>query len=414
NINLGHSFTERTNGLSVALPLLSDTDNTPLALIDTAGTRTPVEYSDETFKNRSYERQVSDSFIQEVAISSAQIFVCIVNQLTLDDQLYLKSLYNRLIDDGLTPVDIQQRLLLVHNYFNLQTVDEVEKTEKYELETLFGARKQPQGFWLSKEFKHFVIAHVDSEAGKKYNTRSIEQIRTMIKGANAAKDSDVLRTIIRKIETLLSKVLVEEASVKPDIKLKNSQQGILSSIASGIRALVSYNPEKPMKVMPERQVKVQLEVQELNLDKGQPLWFICPKSPLSGNVTLSRQLTFAEDGSVHIDYSSHFVPGIRVVRLEDDDIQIEVECPSCENSFSVTTRGTMVIIKGEKVMNAIDDYSTELMNTYRMGTFQIEVPTTTKENNYVYDMRKKAIDTRYANGVIVLKLKRQKDDDDEL
>ncbi|CAF1286406.1 unnamed protein product, partial [Adineta ricciae] len=329
NINLGHSFTERTNGLSVALPLLSDTDNTPLALIDTAGTRTPVEYSDKTFKNRSYERQVSDSFIQEVAISSAQIFVCVVNQLTLDDQLYLKSLYNRLI-----------------------TVDEVEKTEKYELETLFGARKQPQGFWLSNEFKHFVIAHVDSEAGKKYNTRSIEQIRTMIKGANAAKDSDVLRTIISKIETLLSKVLVEEASVKPDIKHKDSQQGLLSSITSGIRALVSYNSEKPMKVMPQRQVKVQLEVQELNLDKGQPL--------------------------------------------------------------CVTTRGTMVIIKGEKVMNTIDDYSTELMNTHRMGTFQIEVPTTTKDNNYVYDMRKKAIDTRYTNGIIVLKLKRQKDDDDEL
>jgi hypothetical protein len=97
NINLDHSFTERTNGLSVALPLLSDTNDTPIALIDTAGTRTPVKYSDESFKDRSYERQVSDSFIQEVAISSAGIFVFVVNQLTLDDQLYLKTLYNRLI-----------------------------------------------------------------------------------------------------------------------------------------------------------------------------------------------------------------------------------------------------------------------------------------------------------------------------
>jgi hypothetical protein len=96
NINLGHSFIERTNGLSVALPLLSETQNTPLALIDTAGTRTPVEYHDNSFKDKSYERQVSDSFIQEIALNSAEIFVLVVNQLTLDDQLYLKTLYKRL------------------------------------------------------------------------------------------------------------------------------------------------------------------------------------------------------------------------------------------------------------------------------------------------------------------------------
>ena len=96
NINLGHSFTERTNGLSVSLPSLSQTQETPIALIDTAGTRTPVEYLDETFKEKSYERQVSDSFIQEIALNSAEIFVLVVNQLTLDDQLYLKTLYKRL------------------------------------------------------------------------------------------------------------------------------------------------------------------------------------------------------------------------------------------------------------------------------------------------------------------------------
>jgi predicted GTPase len=103
NINLGHAFTERTNGLSVALPLLSQTQDTPIALIDTAGTRTPVEYDDEIFKDKSYERQVSDSFIQEIALNSAEIFVLVVNQLTLDDQLYLKTLYKRLqVNNGNT------------------------------------------------------------------------------------------------------------------------------------------------------------------------------------------------------------------------------------------------------------------------------------------------------------------------
>ena len=96
NINLGHTFVERTNGVSVSLPSLNQTDDTPMALIDTAGTRTPVEYHDDKFKDRAYERQVSDSFIQEVALNSAEIFLCVVNQMTLDDQLYLRTLYKRL------------------------------------------------------------------------------------------------------------------------------------------------------------------------------------------------------------------------------------------------------------------------------------------------------------------------------
>jgi hypothetical protein len=96
NINLGHSFTNRTIGVSVSLPPPNETNGTPLALIDTAGTRTPVVYEDDTFQETSYQRQVSDSFIQEIAFNSADVFVLVVNQMTLDDQLYLKTLTKRL------------------------------------------------------------------------------------------------------------------------------------------------------------------------------------------------------------------------------------------------------------------------------------------------------------------------------
>jgi HSP20 family molecular chaperone IbpA len=283
-------------------------------------------------------------------------------------------------------------------------------TEKYELEKLFGARKQPQGFWLSDHFKHFVVAYVDSEAGRKYNDRSIEQIRTMIKGSNAAKHSDILSTIIGKIEILLGKVLVEEAPVKTNFSVKNSGQGYLGSLASGIIAMISSNREKPIEVLPQRRVNVQLEVQQLNIDKGQPLWFICPKSPLAENIALSKNLKFAEDGSVHVDYSSHFIPAVKVFRFEDGNIQIAVECPSCENSYTVTTQGGSVIIRGEKPISTLKD-SEVYLNTHRAGQFKIEVPITSMEKNYVYDIRKKAIKNLYQNGVIVLTIKRLIDDD---
>lgn len=150
----------------------------------------------------------------------------------------------------------------MHNYFNLYTIDEVEKTAKYELETLFGAHKQPKGYWLSNEFKHFVLAHVDSEAGKKYNNLSIKQIRTMIEGAKADKSSDILSTIMTQIEILLSKVLVEEVPVKSDSEMKNTQQNIFQNVVSGIRALFSFGSEKSFRLMPQRRITVQLKVQE--------------------------------------------------------------------------------------------------------------------------------------------------------
>ena len=76
NLHLGDSFIERTNGISVAWPSPAKTDDISLALIDTAGTHTPVDFNSDIFVEKSYERPVNDSsFIQEVAFSSAEIYV---------------------------------------------------------------------------------------------------------------------------------------------------------------------------------------------------------------------------------------------------------------------------------------------------------------------------------------------------
>lgn len=95
NVNLGHSFVERTNGISVSLPNPRNKHDPNIALIDTAGSRTPVEYESNSFHTRAYERQISDAFIQEIALNSGEIFLLVINQLTLDDQLYLKRLRQR-------------------------------------------------------------------------------------------------------------------------------------------------------------------------------------------------------------------------------------------------------------------------------------------------------------------------------
>ncbi|CAF3407999.1 unnamed protein product, partial [Rotaria sp. Silwood2] len=355
NINLGHSFTERTNGISVSLPPLNKTNNVPMALIDTAGSRTPVEYSSKTFHRLSYEKQLSDSFVQEIAFNSAEIFVLVVNQLTLDDELYLKTLNKRLQEKGYRDNDIKQRLLILHNYFNLKAIEEVERVETAELKNVFNAVKQPQGYWLSEYFKHFVLADSNSKAGKHYNQKSIAEILKMIQGAPAAKEKDVLTRIIKEIEQLLNKFLIEKSPSISKQQEPNNETAV-GYVAAKIE--LDYNKQHKIQLTDKRQINVSLEIKELVLDKLHSWYFICSREPLRNDVILSKNLKFNEDGSIYIDYSSQFIPDMQVAIInQDEDVGIKIECPSCSSNFTVRVRQGSIIVQAEKISDmTLKDY----------------------------------------------------------
>jgi HSP20 family molecular chaperone IbpA len=372
NIDLGHTFTERTIGISVSLPLLTATNSVPLALIDTAGSRTPVEYDPKTFHKQSYEKQISDSFVQEVAFNSAGIFILVVNQLTLDDELYLKKLYKRLQDNGYSNEEIKQRLLILHNYFNLKTVAEVQKVEESELRKMFNAIKQPQGYWISEHFKHFVIACSNTQAGKHYNQQTVKQINTMIDGSAASKEKDVLKKILNETGSLLSKFLIEQSrtalSSKQDVETKDSPSGSVAAVIKPGRG-----QQHRIEITDKRQISVELKVEKLLLDGSNSFYFVSPEAPLSDTVILSKNLKFNEDGSVYIDYSSQFIPDMRISTINNaKDIIIKIECPSCcEKDYKLSRDGNTLNIKAEKIP---DIRLTDYINTMRTGKFEVEIP----------------------------------------
>ncbi|CAF2137717.1 unnamed protein product [Rotaria magnacalcarata] len=404
NINLGHSFTERTIGVSVSLPSSKDTNDTPMALIDTAGTRTPVVYEEKTFKEKSYERQVSDSFIQEIAFNSAEIFVLVVNQMTLDDQLYLKTLTKRLKDKGLKDREIKQQLLLIHNYFNLQTIAEVERVEQSELQQLFGAKKNAQGFWLSENFKHFVIAHSNSFAGEAYNNRTIENIRTMIRGANAASSPDVLSTILKEIELLLGKVLIDQPPEKPanEKHTPENPKNIVQQVVSDVVAWWGRDSKEQLKVYNKQQVQVELELKNVTVAAMDTLWFICPKRVLSNTVTLSKNLGFNQDGSIYVDFSSQFVPDISIVPLNDNGgVSIHIECPSCVHVTADQQGMSSILVQGEKSSELSQE---PYLNTRRMGKFQVEISLEGLEKGLVLNIS--GMKTEVADGLVTINIPR--------
>lgn len=405
NINLGYSFTERTNGISVSLPPLASTNNVPLALIDTAGARTPVEYNQKTFHKQSYEKQISDSFVQEIAFNSAGIFILVVNQLTLDDELYLKTLYKRLQENGHKNDDIKQRLLVVHNYFNLKTVAEVQQVEESELKRVFNAEKQPQGYWISEHFKHFVIACSDTKAGKHYNQPTIEQINTMIRGSSAAQEKDVLDKIIREIEKLLSKFLIEQTPTAP-LKDEHAENG--DNPGGYVAAIIGrdHNKQHRIELTDKRQINVKLRTEELILGDAASFFFICSETSLSDTVVLSKNLKFNEDGSVYIDYSSQFIPEIQVSLANTrGDLVIRIECPSCTRNYTVHARRGTIIVQAEKIQ---DELLKDYINTRRTGKFEVEVPVGKLDEGRLYDPR--SIEHTFDDGVIRINLKALNDE----
>ncbi|CAF1342829.1 unnamed protein product [Adineta steineri] len=370
NIDLGDSFTERTIGVSVSLPSPKDTNGIPMALVDTAGTRTPVLFDNENFDNISYQRQVSDSFIQEVALNSADIFVLVVNQLTLDDQLYLKTLTRRLKEKGFDDEKIKQRLLIVHNYFNLNTAEQIQSVEQTELKKMFSAKQNEKDYWVSKNYKHFVFANNNSPFGKAFNKKSIENIRTMISGAHGATNPDVLQKIIQETQNLLRTVLIEEelnnTTANSDKTQKN--KGWFSYV---VAAAFWRSDSKEFHVENKRQVQIELELKNVTFEPKITLWFICPKANLSKNIVLSKNLRFHEDGSVYVDFSSQFVPQFDIIRRnKEGDVVIRLECPLCSN-VTVRRKGmTSILIVGEKSRGEIEN---EYFNTRRIGKFEVEV-----------------------------------------
>ncbi|CAM4825343.1 unnamed protein product [Rotaria magnacalcarata] len=364
NINLGHSFTERTIGVSVSLPSSKDTNDTPMALIDTAGTRTPVVYEEKTFKEKSYERQ----------------------------------------DKGLKDREIKQQLLLIHNYFNLQTIAEVERVEQSELQQLFGAKKNAQGFLLSENFKHFVIAHSNSFAGEAYNNRTIENIRTMIRGANAASSPDVLSTILKEIELLLGKVLIDQPPEKPanEKHTPENPKNIVQQVVSDVVAWWGRDSKEQLKVYNKQQVQVELELKNVTVAAMDTLWFICPKRVLSNTVTLSKNLGFNQDGSIYVDFSSQFVPDISIVPLNDNGgVSIHIECPSCVHVTADQQGMSSILVQGEKSSELSQE---PYLNTRRMGKFQVEISLEGLEKGLVLNIS--GMKTEVADGLVTINIPR--------
>lgn len=227
DIPTGHNIT--TKGLSAIYP---DYENKNIILLDTAGFEVPLcedekifkfktvneEYNNKKNKNDKAEikdflsrdeyleqitkfirdRLNTDNFLQKFIMDSADILLCIVNELNLSDQKFLNKIQEENKD---------KKIYIIHN---LKTIKETKKVEEYIEEKLLRVLtfRLQKGLYTTidnedkeyyetrnkeyykqvflnnndknREVIHLFMANEGSEAGKYYNESTINFLTTQI------------------------------------------------------------------------------------------------------------------------------------------------------------------------------------------------------------------------------------------
>ena len=140
--NIPHGYTVTTEGLSFILPDNEENKNSNFILIDTAGTETPLlrddnqkKLEENDKKKLAKDRQITDYFLQKFILEKSDIFICVVDNLSLTGQKFI----NRIVKSY-----TNKTIFIIHN---LKTFIEKEQVENYIENTLMKSLT----FELSKE-----------------------------------------------------------------------------------------------------------------------------------------------------------------------------------------------------------------------------------------------------------------------
>lgn len=232
--NIPNGYTVTTEGLSFITPDEKSNKSDDYMIIDTAGTESPIldddpkKLNEETKKKMAKDRQITDYFIQKFILEKSDIFICVVDNLTLSNQKFINRIIKNytyktifIIHNLKTFIEKDQ----VENYINktlLQSLTfHLEKDEYFNIESDNEKSKENQFFFKQKLKKneriivHLIIANKESEAGGYYNQSTINYLKNQLSQVKEKKSFDILKNIeeflISFSEEIFSKKLEKSA-----------------------------------------------------------------------------------------------------------------------------------------------------------------------------------------------------------
>jgi len=189
--------------------MLPEQDN--IFYIDSAGLDQPVKPEDLT------DRLASQSFLQALLLEVSHMSVFVVNSLTLNDQIYIKSVQDHLEMMGTRKSPWHNKLVIVHNFKDLESVDDVLKKIKTDL-TICGSSKaynasvdgkhvhywrevvsNPSGTVAQAGVRHVVLAKDGSEAGNAFNAGTIKLLKSWFTSSFSEEKELITDTILGRL-----------------------------------------------------------------------------------------------------------------------------------------------------------------------------------------------------------------------
>ena len=213
-----NGFTVTTEGLSFIIPDNAKNKDDNVILIDTAGTESPLLVDIDKMKKEEKakisieklvnDRHITDYFIQKFILEKSDIFICVVENLTLTAQKFI----NRIIK-----YYANKKIFIVHNlktFIQINQVEEyikdtllqsltfdLEKEKYYSLETPKKGQKEQKQYYYKQKLKdnktiiHLIIANQNSDAGKFYNPFAIDYIISHLTLVKVKKPFNIVKNL---------------------------------------------------------------------------------------------------------------------------------------------------------------------------------------------------------------------------
>ena len=274
NKNIPNGYTVTTEGLSFIIPDNEENKDDNYILIDTAGTESPLladkieELTIEMKDKMAKDRQITDYFLQKFILENSDIFICVVDNLTLTDQKFI----NRIIKNYTS-----KKIYIIHN---LKTFIEKDQVEQYIENTLMQSltfelqkekyqnldgktkdelAKQNQIYFKQKlkdsnrVIVHLLLANEESKAGKFYNKSTIDYLNHQLDQIKVKKEFKIIDSLKDFLVTFSGEIFdkkIEETSIKiendsiklinQDIKLKDC---LMDELGNNIITDTTFKPK---------------------------------------------------------------------------------------------------------------------------------------------------------------------------
>jgi hypothetical protein len=203
-----------TKGLSTVL-------STNVAFLDTAGQNQPFQFDDEQqgqkkdivktqerYADEGNKRLLTDLFMQDMVLALSDVVLVVVNQLTLEDQRYVRVLEKK-VKEFEANMGTEKALVVVHNMKDVESKDDMNELIGRDILKGFGCKARvfqsgtgdKSSYWTSSTaVSHCVIARFDTPAGKEMNEPTKNFLINLFQGKATTKTGDLGKNLLERID----------------------------------------------------------------------------------------------------------------------------------------------------------------------------------------------------------------------